>query len=559
MLTDLNIRNFAIIDKLHVEFGGGFNVLTGETGAGKSILLGALGLLLGDRARTDIVRSGEEDAAVEAVFRVQDAEREEVLPLLDEAGIDSDGDEVLIRRLVSRSGKNRIFINGSLVTLAQLQPIAEKLVTIYGQHEHQSLLRGETHLLLLDDFAQNGTVLAEYRSQYDALQKARDAYKSLQMDEDERRRRMDLLSFQLQEIAAANLTPGEDEELEAERRILQHAERLVAATAGSFERLYGAEGAACEQIAQSADELDALRAVDARLGHWAQELRNALYTAEDIAVQLRGYGENLNFDPAYQEQVESRLATLAVLKRKYGGGLQEILAYHDRIQAELDRMQDLDGNRSDLQNRIAALERILAQHAETLSHRRREAALRLAEGVERELADLAMARARFEVVLHPLEAPGSTGKEKAEFHLAPNPGEELRPLARIASGGELSRIMLALRRAAPQQAGVATLVFDEVDAGIGGATATRVGEKLRTLSATRQVLCVTHLPQVAAFADRQYHIEKLEHEGRTRTVIRLLQDDDRIREMARMLGGARITERTLEHARELIHQSLSCE
>ncbi|KIH76826.1 DNA replication and repair protein RecN [Geoalkalibacter ferrihydriticus] len=557
MLTDLNIRNFAIIDQLHVSFGPGFNVLTGETGAGKSILLGAVGLLLGERARSDVVRSGEDEASVEAVFDLSGTDHEAVKVLLADAGISCEGDEILVRRLLSRSGKNRIFVNGALVTLAQLQPIAEMLVTIYGQHEHQSLLRAETHLTALDTFADNGAVLTEYLGSYRQLQQRREELRSLQIDARERQSRLDLLNYQAQEIAAANLAAGEDDALEAERRLLQHAERLTAATTGGFDRLYGQEGAACELIEQTAAELEALTVVDRSLGDLAGMLREALYTLEDVAAQLRNYASGLSFDPGRQDEVETRLSSLAALKRKYGTSIEDILTFRDKLLAELEQMENVDSARQDLNAEISRLEKLLRQSGDTLSARRLEAARRLEQRVETELADLAMTEARFRVVFQPLAEPSAVGLEKAEFFLAPNPGEEPRPLARIASGGELSRIMLALRRAAPQQEGVATLIFDEVDAGIGGATATRVGEKLRGLAHERQVLCVTHLPQVAAFGDRQYHIEKREHDGRTRTSIALLEGEARIHEMARMLGGARITERTLEHARELIDQS-SC-
>lgn len=557
MLTDLNIRNFAIIDRMHVHFGPGFNVLTGETGAGKSILLGALGLLLGERARTDVVRTGEDEAAVEAIFDLSGTAAAEVQALLAEAGLEGESGEIIIRRLLSRSGKNRIFINGALVTLAQLQPIAEKLVTIYGQHEHQSLLRAETHLPLLDAYAGSDADLSAYRQLFECLRQKREQLRALDRDEHQRQVRLDLIAHQCREITAAQPRVGEDEELEAERRLLQHAERLLAATAGGFERLYGGEGAVCEQLARTAAELEALGAVDPRLGSLAGELNSALYSLEDVASQLRGYAESLSFDPGRQEEVESRLATLATLKRKYGADIAGILAYRDGISEELEQLGDLDGTRKKLGDEIARLEQQLDLAAQALSARRRDAARHLAARVEAELADLAMARARFHINLQPLAEPGPWGREKVEFFLAPNPGEEPRPLARIASGGELSRIMLALRRAAPEQQGVATLIFDEVDAGIGGATATRVGEKLRALARERQVLCVTHLPQVAAFGDRQYHIAKCESDGRTRTTIELLDGEERIREMARMLGGARVTERTLEHARELIHQCLA--
>lgn len=555
MLTDLNIRNFAIIDRLHVAFGPGFNVLSGETGAGKSILLGAVGLLLGGRARIDDIRSGEEEASIEALFDLAATEVGHVRSLLDEAGIELEGNEILVRRTVSRSGKNRVFINGSLATVALLQPIAEQLVTIYGQHEHQSLLRGDTHLAALDDFAGHADLLQRYQEAYRQLQQSREQLRRLETGERERQQRRDLLSFQCQEIAAAQLREGEEDDLEGERRLLQNAEKLAAATQGGYERLYGEDGAASERIDQAATALEGLAQVDPRLGDLARELRTALYSLEDVASQLRGYGANLSFDPGRLDEVENRLASLKGLTRKYGGSVAEVLAYRDKIETELSQLTNVDAAKADIESEIRRFDEALAAFGAELSTRRRQAAALLETGVEKELADLAMPQARFRVVCQGLAEPGPAGMEKVEFHLAANPGEEPRPLARIASGGELSRIMLALRRATPGQEGVGTLIFDEVDAGIGGATATFVGEKLRSLAQNRQVLCVTHLPQVAAFADRQYLIAKKETEGRTRTGIQLLAEDARIQEMARMLGGARVTDRTLEHARELIHQS----
>jgi DNA repair protein RecN (Recombination protein N) len=555
VLTDLNIRNFAIIDRLHVRFGSGFNVLSGETGAGKSILLGAVGLLLGARARVEDIRTGEDEAAVEALFEIDEQMAADLAPLFEEGAIDFDGSEVLIRRLVSRNGKNRVFLNGALVTLGQLQAVTGKLVTIYGQHEHQSLLKSENHLKLLDDFAGSRSLLASYRRAYEDLRRARENLDRLETGERERRQRIDLLSFQSSEIAAAHLQEGEDEELESERRLLQNAEKLTAATLGGFNHLYGEDGAVCEMVDQAATSLETLLEVDSRLGEFAEALRSAQYSLEDVAAQLRSYSEVLTFDPQRLDEVENRLAVLAGLKRKYGSTVADILAYRDQIDKELTELEDIDELRAQVTARIEQCEKDVRARGEELSALRRQAALELAQKVEHELTDLAMGQARFEIRCSTLEDFSANGLEKVEFFLAPNPGEEARPMARIASGGELSRIMLALKRAAPGHE-TQTLIFDEVDAGIGGVTATRVGEKLRSLASEQQVLCVTHLPQVAAFADRQYLIAKSEVDGRTRTEVDLLDEQGRVREMARMLGGARTTERSLEHARELISSSV---
>jgi len=552
MLIDLIIRNFAIIDHLQVAFGAGFNVLTGETGAGKSIVIDAVGLLLGERARPDLIRTGEEEATVEAVFDL--AALPEVRRQLAEAGFDN-GDELLVRRIVSRSGKNKVFINGALATLAQLQELTAGLMVIHGQHAQQGLQRPDLHLEMLDALADAGALLAEYRRIYDEVRGLREHLRRLDEAQRERRQRLDLLGYQSRELAEANLRLGEDEELEAERLLLLHGEKLLAATAGGYETLYGEDGAVCERLQSLASGLDQLTAIDPTLGTLAETLRSSTFALEDVALQLRAHGEKIVFEPTRQNEVEERLALLARLKRKYAPSIAEILALRERIEDELAELEDIDGTRDGLERRLAKAREQLDRSGTALSDRRRQGAELLRRKVEAELAGLAMARARFEMRLTPLPEPGTRGLEKGEFFLAPNPGEEAKPLARIASGGELSRIMLALKNAAPEADAVATQIFDEVDAGIGGEAATAVGEKLRAVARNRQVLCITHLPQVAAFAEAHYRVEKQERDGRTHTVLLRLHDEERTREMARMLSGAKITDRTLDHARELIGAS----
>ncbi|HAD03533.1 MAG: DNA repair protein RecN [Desulfuromonadales bacterium GWC2_61_20] len=549
MLLELVIRNFATIDKLAVTFGPGFNVLTGETGAGKSIIIDAVGLLLGERARPDLIRTGEEEATVEAVLDLtgQDALRQE----LAAAGFEESA-ELLVKRVISRAGKNRIYLNGSLATLAQLQPVTAALVTIYGQHEHQHLLRSETHLPLLDTFAGLGRELEDYRRVYAAAQAERQRLEKFAESERERRQRLDLLTFQQDEIAAAAPRLGEDDDLAAERLLLQHAERLNAATAGGYETLYGGDGAICEELGRLAGSLEELTKIDPRLGSLAETLRSALLSLEDAASQLRSLAERTQFDPDRQQEVEERLATLAALKRKYGTTLAAVLQHRLDAAAQLAELAGLAGSREDASRRLGELEAELAQIGRSISAARSKEARELQSAVEAELHQLAMPRARFEVRLTPLDSAGPRGLERGEFFLSPNPGEEPKALARIASGGELSRVMLALKRAIPDGERVPTLIFDEVDAGIGGAAATAVGEKLRQAAVGIQVLCITHLPQVAAFAERHYRVDKRQEHERTFTALTLLDPEARVQEMARMLGGAKVTERTLEHARELI-------
>lgn len=552
MLTDLHIRDFAIIDALEIGFAAGFNVLTGETGAGKSIIIDAVALLLGDRARVDLVRTGSEEAVVEAVFDLQ--EQPAVRQALADGGF-GDEDDLLVKRVVNRNGRNKIYINGNLAKLAQLQPLTSLLMNIYGQHEHQNLQRADSHLAFLDSFAGLESELAAYRHCYGEIQELEQALQKLQEAEAGRVQRLDLLSFQLRELDEAALRTGEDDDLLAERKLLQHGERLSRFALAGYETLYGAEQAVCAQLDTVAAELEDGAAIDGQLSPLAETVRSSLYMLEDVAEQLRSYAGKVSFDAARLNEVEMRLALLSDLKRKYADSIDGLLAYRDRIAQESEQLADADATREELARRLDQGRRQLQQKGAEISARRHSAADALRQAVEKQLAELAMPKAQFEMRLFELPQPGPGGLERGEFYLAANPGEDSKPLAWIASGGELSRIMLALRRAAPAGDSIATLIFDEVDAGIGGVAATAVGQKLQAIAREAQVLCITHLPQVAAFADHHYRVEKQEREGRTCTGLVCLEGEERIEEMARMLGGAQVTERTLEHAREIIAQS----
>lgn len=554
MLAELIIKNFVLVEHLHVQFAGGFNVLTGETGAGKSIIIDAVNLLLGGRARGEVIRTGMEEATVEAVFVPGDnpllAER------LAELGLENE-EELLVRRTLSRGGKNRVFVNGTLVPLAALRGLTPLLVNIYGQHEHQGLQQVDTHLPLLDVYAGCQGEAAAYREAYGQCREIGTQLQRLELAERERQQRLDMLSFQRQEIAAAGLIAGEDEELEQERRLLQHAGRLAETSSGGYQILYGQSGAVAEELSKVAESLVQLQSIDPQLTELGETLKSALFSVEDVALQLRDYAEKISFEPQRQQQIEDRIAQIKGLKRKYAPTIEALIAYLEQLDSELNELRDIDTRRDQLQDQLKSAQAALVEKGTALSGTRSSAAHSLQQKVEAELAQLAMQRARFEVRLRPLNEPGAEGLETGEFYLAANPGEEAQPLAKIASGGELSRIMLALRRSIPAGDGVRTLIFDEVDAGIGGEAATAVGEKIARLGEEVQVLCVTHLPQVTAYGHHHYMVQKEEVDGRTRTRLTLLTGEPRAREMARMLGGAQVTERTLEHARELLGRSIT--
>ncbi|MBE0501158.1 MAG: DNA repair protein RecN [Desulfuromonadales bacterium] len=552
MLIELTIRNFATIDRLHVAFRSGFNVLTGETGAGKSIIIDAVGLLLGDRARPELIRSDADEASVEALIDLADAPQ--VLKRLADEGF-AEGDELLIRRTMNRSGKNRVYLNGALVTLTQLQTISADLMVIYGQHEQQQLQRSAAHLDLLDRYAGLKGDVQECGARFFEVHTLQQRIEKLALAERDRQHRLDLLTFQQQELEQAALQIGEDEELEVERRRLLNAGQLAEVCNSGYAQLYEDEGAICERLALLATEQESLVRVDPVFAEMAELVRQAQYGLEDVASRLRDYVGQVIFDPERQNAIEERLALIANLKRKYASAIVDILACKKRIEAELSELANLDATQTALLGQFDTAKARLQKAAAELSRKRSAAAAELSGAVTHELFDLAMQKARFEVQLDPLDTPEAKGGERCQFYLSANPGEPPKPLSRIASGGELSRIMLAIRRSIPQAGGTTTLIFDEVDAGIGGVAASKVGEKLQSVACGLQVLCVTHLPQVAAFADWHYRVEKEQSDAVTRTTLAILDPEERVTEMARMLGGAKITERTLEHAREMVAAS----
>ena len=563
MLTELTIKNFAIIDDLQIEFGPGLNALTGETGAGKSILVDAIGLILGGKASVEMIRTGAEEASIEAFFDLSAGEVAEILRRFDLGK----GEGLVIRRLVNRSGKSRAYLNGNAVTLGMLEEISGELVNIYGQHEHQHFLEPKRHIDILDGAGELLSRRRSYTELYGQWRQAAGEMEEWAARQKQRGERSDLLIFQSQEIARARLQenrpgePDEEETLTAERARLVHAEKLFEIAHQGFEALYGDSGSAIERLKSTRQRLREGEKIDPSLSPFRQALETAILQAEDAASSLRGYRDRIHFDPRRQEEVESRLDEIRKLKRKYGDSIEKVLAYKKKIDEERKSLENIEEKIAEIRNRADHFYREALQSARDLSQQRIKIARSLDAKVEEELADLGMGKARFQTRLEAdspsLEEPaspilGENGMDRVEFFLSPNPGEELKPLAKIASGGELSRIMLALKRIFTRDSGVRTLIFDEVDAGIGGAVAEVVGRKLKDIARRHQVFCITHLAQIASCADVHYRVAKKMQGERTVVEVEQLKEEGRLREVARMLGGVKITGKTLEHAGEML-------
>ena len=539
MLRFLRIRNLAVIETAEVEFEPGFNVLTGETGAGKSILVEAVGLLLGARASADLVRTGEATATIEAIFEDR-------------------GTELIVRREISSVGRSRSFIDGALATAAALRDLSARLVELHGQHEHQALLDPLSHLPLLDEFANLGDLHARVAEAWSNVRSIREQLDRSRMDERERNARLDLIAFQLGEIEKAAPKPGEDEELASTKQVLASAERIQRLCAESYAALYDSDTAVLSELAGVWKRVGELATVDPQFAPYADGRDSIKSQLEDLALFLRSYADGIDASPGRLEQVEDRLALLERLKRKYGPTLQDVIQKGEALARE---RKLLTGGGEAAEDLAAALDAATTRYldiAGELSRKRRTAATAFARELETLLGDLAMARTRFEVRFQELADAewGAQGIDGAEFFVSPNPGEDLRPLARIVSGGELSRVMLALKTlATTQQASPdtsKTLIFDEVDAGIGGRVADVVGARLQELGDRFQVLCITHLPQIAARGATQFLIEKYVRGSRTVTRVDRLDDAGRIEEIARMIGGASVTDQVRASARELM-------
>ena len=547
MLSLLHIENIAVIERSDISFDRGFNVLTGETGAGKSIVIDAISAILGDRAYRDMIRTGTEKASVRAVFT--DVPR---FPWFDENGISYDS-ETVIQREIFLDGKNICRVNGGLVSVSMLRRLGIQLINIHGQHDSASLFDEENHLRFLDDFAENEALRREYSEKYTAMDALRKEIDRLRMDESEKLRRMETLRYQIEEISKADLRIGEDEELEARRKVLQNTGKIADSLEIAVESLYGGEDSdgAAALLDTAQRELARVGRFDDGIASLLERVTDLMYQVQDVANEVRDYRDSLLYSADELDKIESRLDIIHRLRRKYGTTCQEILAYLEKAKQELDEIEFADDHIARLKGKLEKAEQAAFDAALALRKSRKEAAVRLSERILAELTQLDMPKVRFSCEFTQQEL-GHNGADSVAFYMSANAGEALKPLSKVASGGELARIMLAMKNVLAEKDQVGTLIFDEVDTGVSGRAAQKVAEKLRSVAAHKQVLCVTHLPQLAALADTHLLIAKSERGGRTYTSVTPLDIEGRKRELARIIGGTNITETTLKSAEEML-------
>ena len=556
MLSLLHIENIALIDQADISFGSGFNVLTGETGAGKSIIIDAISAVLGERTSRDLIRTGEKSALVTALFRDLPS-----LPWFQEIGIGPDENgELLISRRIQGDGKNICRVGGVPCTVVQLRTLGSQLIDIHGQHDGQQLLDESCHLAYLDSFGELEPALSAYREEYAKLDALRKQIASLQMDETEKARRLDILQFQIDELESAHLRLGEEEELDERKAMLRSADQLVAAVEGAYHALFGTDSqdGAASLLAEAEGNLSRGSNLSADLSQLLENLAALRYGTEDAAERLRDLKNSFGFSPKELDQVEDRLDHLHRLKKKYGATVRDMLDYLNKIRQELDQIELSDDLLIKLKKQRKAQLAMTRTLAETLSAQRKAAAERLKARIEEELRQLDMTKVRFQTEFSP--KPGKlglddTGMDEVRFLMSANVGENLKPIAKVASGGELSRIMLALKNVLAENDNICTLIFDEVDTGVSGRAAGKVAEKMSRLSLTCQVLCVTHLAQIAAMSDYHYSVHKEEKNGRTYTCVETLDRPGRRAELARLTGGAHQSEAILKGAEELLKEA----
>ena len=553
MLNFVSIENFALIDQLEVEFGPGLNVITGETGSGKSILVDAVGLLVGERASSEMVRQGYEMARVEGIFHLPP--QHPASSRLQEVGIPVENDELIVRREISGSGSNKVFANNVLIPLGTLAEMGTLLADIHGQHEQQHLLHPSVQLEFLDAFSDNCSQLQRVSECFLQHSLVRSEIDRIEATEQEKLQRLDTLEFQIADIRKLQLRPGLEVELEEERRLLGSAEKRAQSSQLAYQALYEEERSSLSLLHGAEKDMEELALLDPAQESLTVKLRELRYRLEEIAFHLRDYLNEIEVDPGHLEAVEERLAEIRKARRRYGDSVDEILAYLESIQQEVDELAEQESRIEDLKREEETLASKYLDLARRLSQRRQRGAKKLSQQVERELADLNMESALFTIQLTTDETQAmEKGMDQTQFLISANPGEEPQPIAKIASGGELSRTVLALKSILTLEDYPKTLVFDEVDAGIGGHVASSIGERLARLSADHQVFCVTHLPQIAAYASQHFHVDKKQSGQRTAVSIAPLKEKDRVEEIARMMAGRSVTATTRAHASELLER-----
>jgi DNA repair protein RecN (Recombination protein N) len=556
MLQELRIKNLAIIEELDLTFSKGLNILSGETGAGKSIVLNAVQLLLGDKATGEVIRSSEEEASIEALFDTSGNReiKEKMKERFQRFPGKGEEDSLLVRRVISRSGKGKVFINGNLATLGMLSEVGEDLLSIYGQHEHQSLQRVETHVDILDEFGGLLGLRQEFQKHFEKFTSLSGEIQRIREEKERRVKEYDLMAFQSKEIESSRIQIGEEEALKEEKKVLTHAQKLMTFAQTSEEMLYGERGSAIDKIRSIINQGREMATIDPSLSPPLKTLESALIQLEESALTLRDYSRRIEINPMRVEEVENRLEEIERLKKKYGPTIEEILLFKERADEALRSFTSEEEKLSQLEGLLGPLREEVMVLGKKLSRERRRVASELKRFVEKELGSLGMKKTTFEVSIEDLPL-SLEGMDRVEFLISPNVGEKVKPLAKIASGGELSRIMLAMKGILAGIGGRQVLIFDEVDSGIGGAVAEVVGRKLRELSRHHQVICVTHLPQIACFAENHYHVKKEVKSGRTITLVDRLERGDIVEEIARMLGGVKVTEKTRAHAKEMIENA----
>ncbi len=568
MLTSLRIKNYALIEDVEVNFGEGLNIITGETGAGKSILIGAMGMILGDRATAEVIRRGTNKSILEAVFDVSGNEK--IRRLLEENDYDY-SDELILRREISLKGTNRNFVNDTPATLNFIKEVGNLLVDIHGQHEHQSVLRTQTHIEMLDEFGDYGDLLLEYEENYKLLNSLNKELKDLTEKEALLKEKKELYEFQLKEIEEVSPEPDEDETIESELKILENAEQILNLSEEVYLELYESENSLTERLGSVIGKLETLAEFDKEFSDKISEAEGALSVLDDIARTLASYKSKIEVDPERLEEMRERLGSLNLLKKKYGGTISAVLNYKEKISKEYETAVNFSDKKEKLSGEIEKLKNKLLAIGTKLSEERKKTAEKLKQNIESSLQDLGISHAVFETKVEQVESAGiedlsvktgsrairlfKNGIDKVEFFISTNQGEDPKPLVKVASGGEISRIMLAMKSSLAKNDKLPLLIFDEIDTGVSGRIARKVGAELKNLSRFHQIIAITHLPQIAALADRHFKVEKYSFEGRAVSGIRELSEQEKLEEIASLLSGETVTDSALSSAKELLRSN----